>query len=215
MQPLKKLAYSSQRALTCGLETADTEDILPFVYARFRAVHDARVIRLLPNQFTLRDAEGLLLAVAGFQTAHGHALFLEHYLDEPVHKAVARQLQRPVSRADIVELGNLAAVGGHTPTLILAMMRYLAASSCRYVVFTLTAQVRATFRRMGLPLIALTEASPDRVPQPETWGAYYDKQPLVMVGDIAAGLAALDANPALAQALAAQPTLEGMPCSLS
>ncbi|WP_374536450.1 thermostable hemolysin [Chitinimonas taiwanensis] len=209
MPALSAYPYSPRPCLQARLESADVPDIFPFVRARFQAVHEARIIRLLPEQFTVRAADGQLLATAGLQSAERGGLFLEHYLNQPVEMAVAQALNRPVARADIVELGNLAAQGGHTHSLILAMMRYLAGTRCRYVVFTLTAPVRATFRRMGLPLTALSEAAAERVPQPENWGAYYQQQPIVMVGDIAAGLAALEANPILARAAAQLSTQEG------
>lgn len=188
--------------LRARLESADVPDLFPFVRERFLAVHDARIVRLLPQQFTLRDQAGQLLAIAGLQSAAATRLFLEHYLDQPVEMAVAACLNRPVDRADIVELGNLAAVGGHTHSLILAMMGHLARSPARYVVFTLTAPVRATFRRMGLPLHTLREAVPERVPQAENWGGYYRMQPVVMLGELAEGMKALAAQPLSARSLA-------------
>ncbi|GAB3244749.1 thermostable hemolysin [Chitinimonas naiadis] len=215
MQPLKYRSHAKSAELKFGVEPAGTDDILPFVETRYRTVHAAQSIRLLPAQFTVRDANDHLLATAGFQCAGGTALFLEHYLDLPVEQSVADSLRRPVARDEIVEIGNLAAVGGHTHTLILAMMRYLATSNCRYVVFTLTSPVRATFRRMGLPLTALTAATPDRVPQPEVWGAYYAKHPLVMVGEIAAGFAALASLPNLEGDTSMPSTLESSPCKPS
>ncbi|WP_269530863.1 thermostable hemolysin [Chitinimonas sp. BJYL2] len=212
MRLLTNPALLRMGTLGCQVEPASTPDILPFVQSRYQAVHDARVAKLLPEQFTLRTANGELLATAGFRFAQREPLFLEHYLDSPVEQAVAEHLHRPVSRGDIVELGNLAAVGGHTHTLILAMMRYLSGTPCRYVTFTLTLPVRATFRRMGLPLTTLAEARADCVPDPEAWGDYYALHPKVMVGELAAGLAALTPP---AGAAANADALEECPCKQS
>lgn len=212
MRLLTNPALLRMGTLRCQVEPASTPDILPFVQARYQAVHDARIARLLPAQFTLRTAAGELVATAGFRFADAEPLFLEHYLESPVEQAVAEHLHRPVSRSDIVELGNLAAVGGHTHTLILAMMRYLSGTPCRYVTFTLILPVRATFRRMGLPLTTLADARIECVPDPEAWGDYYAMHPKVMVGELSAGLAAL--TPKAGEAANAE-VLEVCPCKQS
>lgn len=62
-----------------------------------------------------RDEEGRWIAAVGFSALSHHSAYLENYLDQPVEYLIAAsvrsgQLFRRVSRWDIVEVGNLAAI---------------------------------------------------------------------------------------------------------
>ena len=84
-----------------------------------------------------------------------------------------------MARHEILEIGNLAAEKGRARWLVLSLIRYLAEQRFRYVVFTATDQVQQLFARVGLAPLYLQEATPDRVPDPQSWGLYYQHTPQV------------------------------------
>ena len=97
------------------------------------------------------------------------------------------------SRSRIVEVGHLAAArAGEGRRLILLLGPHLAARRFRWVVGTLTEEMRHLFRRMGVDPVALGVADPAVLgAEAAHWGSYYDHLPLVMAGDLQAALAAL------------------------
>ena len=98
--------------LRIELESTPSDAVCRFVRERYAEAHHAQVQQLLPEQFVLRAADGRLLACAGMRQASCGPLFLEHYLDLPIEQQVAAQLRQPVSRSEILEIGNLAAMPG-------------------------------------------------------------------------------------------------------
>jgi hypothetical protein len=132
-------------------------------------------------------------ASLGYRRAGEETLFVERYLDEPVEAVVGRALLRPVSRSQIIELGNLAA------TNAIAMIQLWGAAANdlggldEIAVATLTAPLRKMFRRIGIPIAVLTHADPERLGASIVdWGTYYAFDPQVCVGAIAEGQAAIE-----------------------
>ncbi|WP_409422845.1 thermostable hemolysin [Pseudaeromonas sp. ZJS20] len=184
-QQLAQLQFALQRP-----DAALTQ----FVAERFAAVHGARVDALMPWQAVLRRADGQLLASVGLRLAGREPLFLEQYLDYPIEQQLAAQLQLPVDRAAILELGNLASCGGMARLLILLMVRYLNQQQFRYVSFTATTQVQGLFEQLGLAPLTLASAQAQRVRDPDCWGRYYDHSPMVLAGSITQGWQRLQAS---------------------
>lgn len=193
--PLAQLQFSLQRPDT---------DLTQFVAERFASVHGARVSALMPWQAVLRRRDGQLLASVGLRLAGREPLFLEQYLDGPIEQQLATQLQQPVDRSAILELGNLASRGGMARLLIMLMVRYLNQQQFRYVTFTATTQVQGLFDQLGLAPICLARAQAQRVTDPDCWGRYYEHGPKVLAGSIAQGWQQLQAS-----GLAAR--LDGLP----
>jgi hypothetical protein len=163
-----------------------------FIAARFGRAYGARVTHFLPQLLGVRDGLGRWQAAAGYATAEGGRLFLEHYLQSPVEQALAAKLGRPLARHGIVEVGNLAAVSaGMARLLIPQLARHLHRLGYRWVVFTATRALRNSFLRLGLRPLPIAPADPARLPDGgASWGAYYEQDPMVMAGKIALGLAA-------------------------
>ena len=119
--------------------------------------------------------------------------FLEAYLDAPVEDLAAIALGRPVARRQIVEIGNLAAVN---PLAMIALWGAAAndlAALGDVAVATLTAPLRAMFRRIGIPIAAIAPARGERLGSAASaWGRYYDQDPWVCAGVIANGQAAIN-----------------------
>jgi hypothetical protein len=160
-----------------------------FIVARFGKAYGARVSHFLPHLIGLRD--GLAWkAAAGYAAAGARALFLEQYLDRPIECAIEHALGQPVARADVVEVGNLAAVSaGMTRVLIPQLARYLHRLGYRWVAFTATRGLRNSFHRLGLKPLSLASADPSRLTDGgASWGTYYAQDPEVVVDRISRGL---------------------------
>jgi hypothetical protein len=158
-----------------------------FVQDIFYRLHNARVTQFMPILMDLRDDAGELLGVLGLREAAGAGLFLEHYLDQPVERALSVVLDEPVERGDIVEVGNLAvASSGGGRWLITALTSFLYAMHRGWVVFTCGPTLRNSFRRLGIRLHDLGAADPARLSAAEAarWGRYYEQSPRVMASRV-------------------------------
>lgn len=161
-----------------------------FIRQRFELQHGARIRHFMPCLFGLENPAGQLLGAVGVRSAGNGSLFLERYLDEPIHEAIGARLgHTEPGRGELVEVGNLAADNpGAARLLIVALTDLLVALGFRWVTFTGTPTLLNSFQRLGLTPIALGEADPARMgAELADWGSYYDSRPLVMAGDIHGG----------------------------
>ncbi len=162
------------------------------VQRRYRAVHGAEPAADYPAYLTIGSPEEPR-AVLGFRAADAEPLFLEKYLGEPIEIVLSRTLRRPVPRGRIVELGDHAS---HLSSATLALWREAAAAlegRADFAVAVLTRPLRAMFARLGVELTTLAPAHRDALGDAGAgWGRYYDADPLLCAGDIAACRAALD-----------------------
>lgn len=172
---------------------AEVEGFIAHVY---RARYGAQLRSFLPHLLAFHDDAGRLRAAVGLRTGDEGPLFLEQYLDQPAEAAIARHGRDPGSRAQLVEVGNLAALrGGDARALIVHLTSALHAAGLRWVLFTATRQVRNAFDRLHLDTVVLADAEHARLrDDPSDWGRYYDVQPKVLFGDLAAGCAFLQAQ---------------------
>jgi AcrR family transcriptional regulator len=169
------------------------QDTESFIQAVYRARYGARLRVFMPTLVALRDAQGDLLAAAGYRDAGAHALFLERYLDRPVEQLLATGARMPPPRRRIVEVGHLAAAqAGQGRRLILQLGPQLASQGFEWVVSTLTEELRHLFKRLGLVPVALGMADPALLgAEAADWGSYYEHHPLVLAGQIGPALQAL------------------------
>jgi hypothetical protein len=178
-----------------GLRRSETEAFIAAVFAR---AHGARIRRFMPLLLGLRDRGGRLIAACGLRAAAHAPLFLEHYLDCRVERAVAAALRNPVARERIVEVGNLAvATPGSARQLIVALTDYLVPTPFEWVVFTGGPGLRNAFARLGVPVAELADARIEQLPEAARadWGSYYDSSPTVCAVLIEASRAALARRP--------------------
>ena len=190
--PSRSRAHTAPaHALHVGPGHPQRGEVEAFIARVYRERYDARLAGFLPHLLAWRDAGGALQAAAGLRAGGEGALFVEQYLDVPAEAAVAAVAGVPVSRERLVEVGNFAAEGaGDARALILRLTVRLHAAGYRWVLFAATRQLRNAFDRMHLATVALAEADPARLAPGDTdWGRYYDTQPTLMCGDIAAGYA--------------------------
>lgn len=130
------------------------------------------------------------LAVLGYTRAGAEPLFLERYLDWPVEALVSAAFGCAVPRDQIVELGNLAACNGWAAIKLWSRAANDLGADTEFAVATLTAPLRTMFVRIGLPVAVLAPALPSPADRAR-WGSYYDADPQVCAGRIAAGQQAI------------------------
>ena len=169
-----------------AVDAARRAAVHDFIRDRFAAHYQADVRHFMPCLYGLEADDGSLHGAVGCRSAAVQPLFLERYLDEPIEHVIAARSGEAVERADVVEVGNLAARGaGMSRLLIVALTRLLATEGVRWVGFTGTPALINSFRRLGIALHRLAPADPSRLgADRDEWGSYYDAGPQVMVAEV-------------------------------
>lgn len=172
---------------------ASRSSLEQFIAAAFMKSYGAELSHFCDTLIGCRDAQGQWIAGVGYSLGTAGPLFLEQYLDLPLEQAIAARAGHEVERAQIVEVGNLAAGhAGAARALIVNMTRLLHSQGLRWVAFTATPSLLNSFTRLRLKPGILAEADPRRLPDGgQHWGSYYESQPQVMFGDIRYGYAQL------------------------
>jgi len=133
-------------------------------------------------------------AALGYRRAGEDPLFLEAYLDEAIEDTVSRVFGRPVTRESIIEIGNFAADNAMSMVALWGAAANDLAGSGEVAVATLTSPLRRMFARIGVPIVELAEARPERLDADAAeWGSYYQTDPRVCAGLIAEGQEAIAA----------------------
>lgn len=174
----------------CAAADANRPRLEAFVQDVFRHTYGAEVNTFCPGLLALHHPGEPIAAVAGVRPADSEALFSEIYLGKPVERRLAEVNGRPVRRASIAEIGNLAPAGaGQARWLIATLTAYLYAAGFEWVVFTSIPMVFNAFARLGLPLSVLAEARAQCLPAGAraNWGTYYDARPMVYAGHVKTG----------------------------
>lgn len=168
------------------------------IMRKFERIYGAHLNHFLPELLRLGVADELG-AVVGIRPAGSSALFLEQYLDQPIEQSIAGAFGTPVDRAQIVEIGNLAAeVPGLAYTLFAALATTLRRAGFRWVACTATPQVGAMLAKMRFSSRTLCNADPARLRKgSDDWGDYYAAKPRVIVGDVHRAAARVAKNPDL------------------
>lgn len=162
-----------------GAGRAEVEQLIQKVFLQ---QHQAQIRYFLPQLLSLRCA-GSLSAALGMQAAAQGPLFLEQYLPQPIEQLLSAQAGQQVKREHILEIGNLVSVRpGSSLLLMVALSELIAASRFRWVAFTATSEVQSLLAKLHYQPLQLANASAEMLPSPQSWGAYYQKQPKVMAG---------------------------------
>jgi len=165
-----------------------------FLEAAYRRAFRGAIQSHYPTLLSLRDHRGEIQAAVGFRLASEGPLFLEQYLDAPVERLLPPLTGAMLTRPQIAEIGSLASNdAGASLQLFRALARRLDAEGCTHAVATATRQLRRLFKRIGFSTEILSAADPTRLgPAAAQWGGYYDRDPEVRAGAIAAALPLLD-----------------------
>lgn len=191
--PIDSSVFPSHTSVSVATGDDDRHTVEAFVGQIYRLRYGARLDHFLPHLIAYRDKSNGLQAAVGVRDASDGPLFAEHYLDVPAEQVVSAYVGRQVGRSELVEVGNFAATSaGQARNVIVDLTFRLHRRGVRWVVFVATRQLRNAFDRLHLATVEIADARPERVPGgPGEWGSYYDTQPKVMFGDIAAGHAYL------------------------
>ncbi len=157
----------------------------------FSSAFDARVEAFMPTLLALVDAQGMALAVCGIRSAGLETLYLEHYLARPVEQMLSEVQGRPIDRARMVEIGQLAALRhGHARMLFHHLIHYLVAEGFDWCVFTATGPLAAMLKHQGFQAQVFCPARADCIEDAQRlWGRYYEHAPRVCCGDLRAAQA--------------------------
>jgi hypothetical protein len=192
-------ALTPHRSLSNGLKLhrsgdASYAEVQSFIQRVYGQRYGAQIQHWAP-QLVSWWIDGKISAAAGFRSASAAPLFLEHYLPAPVEKCIVTQDTPALQRADIVEVGHLAAnQAGAGRRLMLALGGYLAEQSVQWVVATATEELRHLFERMGLAPQVLGQADPSCLSPADqiAWGSYYEHHPMVLAGHVQRSMHRLD-----------------------
>lgn len=164
-----------------------------YIADQFKAVHGAQIHDFMPVLLTMR-CNGKLSAVAGLRMAGSQPLFLEQYLEHRVEQVLGVQFGRTVARSGVVEIGNLVATRkGSNYLLFLVLAAILRQLQYDWCVFTATPPVLKVLGKLGIQLHHLCAADIGRLDAGARadWGQYYDQRPVVVAGEIASNVEAL------------------------
>ena len=153
----------------------------------YREAFGATILRTYAHYRSVGDP-GNPTAALGYTSAGAGPLFLERYLDAPAEAVVGARLGRPVARDRIVEIGHFAT---RHPFAMIDLWWDVAgalAPGAEVAIATLTRPLRDAMARIGVPLILLGTARPERAGDSgQDWGRYYAFDPMVCLGEIAGG----------------------------
>ncbi len=160
------------------------QELEAFVARAFSARHEAHIRSFMPELVSFSDSQGQIKAVAGLREAGRERLFLEQYLEIPIESAIASVTGTAPSRAEIVEVGNLATHSRwDAMRAATSLPGLLLARDFRWIVFTATAAVQQILKGLGAPLTELARAESHRLSDDgDYWGRYYATDPRVFAG---------------------------------
>ncbi|MFT4939015.1 MAG: hypothetical protein ACI88A_002047 [Paraglaciecola sp.] len=157
------------------------DELQRFIQSGFAREYNANVREFMPRLMAV-DTFGLK-AVLGLRSAR-EPLFIEQYLDYPVEGYFAKQA--PLSRTEILEIGNLVSHNRlHTTRLFMLTAISAIDSGFRFLVFSATGNVARLLSAYGLPLTRLQIADGKKLGDKQRyWGSYYQTDPQVMALDL-------------------------------
>ncbi len=164
-----------------------------FIAAGFLKAYGARLTEFMPELMGLYHDDALV-AACGLRPAAAGTLFLEQYLDHSADIALNRATDTNTDRKKIIEVGNLSVSrAGYARHFVAWLTRHLHDSGMHWALFSAVPALRNNFLRLGIPMITLAPADPDRLPGNvrASWGSYYDQHPQVTAVHVATAYATL------------------------
>ena len=159
-----------------------------FIHGVFKQAFGAKLSSYYPKLLAFTTGTQIR-SVVGYRDGMIKPLFSEQYLDAAAEHVIGAHLGQDIERRELVEVGNLALAGrGEVRWVIAAMTVFLYAAGYRWVLFTAVKPLYNAFQRLGLKPIQIAKPDPERLPDGgSNWGSYYQAEPVVCAGDIAAG----------------------------
>lgn len=173
---------------------SDRQRIEHFIHARYADTYNADIAHFLPLLMASWSA-GEVQGVLGLRPGQCGRFFVENYLSAPLETLICERTSEQVSRATVIETGNLAGTRGSSQLLFIVLTDVLHRAGFRWVTFTATAQVSALLHRLGFAPQALCEADPVCLGEhAQAWGTYYANRPWVVIGDVGQAYQTLQRN---------------------
>jgi hypothetical protein len=156
----------------------------------YQSAFSVRIETHYPRLVGVFNSEGALNAAAGWRSAHEDALFIEHYLDEPIELILARRLKKAIARREVAEIGSFATRGaGGAAQLCGALALRMHEEGVRYAVATATRRLRRAFHAFGFGAHELAPAHQARMPDcGRGWDGYFAHDPALVWGCVENGL---------------------------
>lgn len=200
--PSKTESFGSPRQQLIDHEHPRRRQVERFIARRFLEVHGACISGFLPEMIALFNDNGEVLAAVGIRSASSDSLFIEHYLDAPVERAIANNADHPLAmpqREKIVEIGNLASIDRRASRELFTLLaRRLHARNFEWAVFTGCTSLHRMFKTLGIETLNLGRALQSQLPaEQQTWGSYYEDSPRVVAGKVSRGCNAFENIPGL------------------
>ena len=131
----------SPQLFLLGRKAPERAQIEAYIANKFSSTYGATLREFLPF-FLIMRARREISGVLGMRRgSHGHALFVEQYMDKPAERLLGEILGRPVERSSLVEIGNLVSTWrGSSQMLFIA----LASLICRSRVGRIYRNARGT-----------------------------------------------------------------------
>jgi hypothetical protein len=197
---LNKQTQQKQDKRNNFITMATTDDVKrssaeAFIKQHFHRVHSAEIVSFMPYLVSIGRAD--IQACIGLRPAT-ESLFIEHYLDLPLHQA---HPALAIDRRRVIEVGNLVSQNRHSLLqLLVVISQALARASYLEMVFCATRQVADILIKIGADPHPIVDADPDRVGKTlGIWGSYYQNDPVVMRLNIASLVALIGDSPMLSK----------------
>ncbi|HVY86150.1 MAG TPA: thermostable hemolysin [Caulobacterales bacterium] len=166
----------------------EAESLIERVYAE---TFDAALDSHFPTLVAMLDEMGRVVSAAGCRRAIDGPLFLEQYLDEPIEGVLSRAAGSPIARRQVAEIGSLASIGIGAAPLFASLAAHLHEEGAAFAVATATSRLRRAFKAFGFGATEIVKADCSKLAdRGRNWGGYYEHDPMVVWGRVAAGLRA-------------------------
>jgi hypothetical protein len=165
-----------------GRNAPERAELEAYIANKFFNTYGAKLREFLPLLLVMR-ARREISGVLGIRRGrHGHALFIEQYMNTPAEAVLGDLLDRQIARDSLVEIGNLVSTWrGSSQMLFIALASLICNAGAEWAVFTATPEVQKLLSRLRVVQYALCEADGSRVGvQLPDWGSYYDTKPKVI-----------------------------------
>lgn len=144
----------------------------------------ARIADFMPYLLKYDHRAGT--GVLGFRPAAEERLYLESYLDSPIEFFLENVLHMPVSRSEVVEVGQFVVDDrASAAAMFRDLVPFLIDRGHVWIAFTATRTIRRMLGRAGLSGLTIAAAREERVRcQADAWGSYYSNDPQVVIGKL-------------------------------
>jgi hypothetical protein len=163
---------------------AQRANVEAYISQCFMDQHRAQIHHFMPVILAVVNQRNEFLSAVGFRDAALESLFLEVYLARPVEQVLAKGDSASIPRERIVEVGNLVSEDhGACHAMFKILNLILIGNQYQWLVATGNRKLLRLLKYLGLETTIIANADQAKLPVCEqTWGNYYDHDPIVIAG---------------------------------